>query len=64
MHTFTSENQLCFNKTFAPNFNLPRDQANQCLKFHTNRELTSVPAEKIVLLAIFFAGNFAVILLL
>ena len=47
MHTFIFESQLYFNKTYELNFNLPRDLANQFLKFHTNRKLTSILAEKI-----------------
>ena len=48
------------NKTYKPNFNLTRHLANQFLKFHTNRELTSVglTAKKIDLSANFFCGQF------
>ena len=47
MHTFTFENHLYFNKTYKPNFNVPPDLAKHFLKFLTNRQLTSVLAEKI-----------------
>ena len=58
MHTFTFENQLFFNKTHELNFNLPRDLADQFLKFHENREFTSVPAEKICSFSNFFRWPF------
>ena len=44
-----------FNKTYEPNFSLPRDLANQFLEFHANRELTSVPAKKICSFSKFFS---------
>ena len=55
MHTFTFENQLFFNKTYEPNFNLSRDLANQFLKFHAIGELTRVPAKKICSFSKFFS---------
>ena len=50
-----------FNKTYEPNFSLPRDLANQFLEFHANRELTSLQAyrrKKFALLANFFRWQF------
>ena len=52
MHTVTFENQLFFNKTYEPNFNLPQDLANQFSKFHASHELTG--EKKFALLANFF----------